>query len=157
MLSVAHGLIGAYVASLFPEQPLIYLPVAIGLHFVADAVPHWDVGTGLSTGKKSVFQAYSNEIIDLAFTFGLVFILWQKEIPTSWDQVNWPIWLGALAGLLIDFLEFPCSALGWNNIPGLKQVQKVHHWAHRSTTKKFFGLFPQVLVIGVIIILTLKK
>jgi len=42
MLSLAHATTGAFVASKF-THPLIYIPLAIGLHYVQDWIP-----TGMS-------------------------------------------------------------------------------------------------------------
>ena len=164
MLSVAHGLTGAYFASLVPDQPLIYIPAAIAFHFLEDAVPHWDFGTGMRSGKKSKLLAYSLEIFDLILMAALIFLLWQHSLADPfysppwtayfWQQIDWPIWLGALAGIVVDLLEFPHSALGLN-LPFLKPLHDFHHRIHQSTTNIFFGLLPQVLVIISIIYLVI--
>jgi hypothetical protein len=51
MLSIAHGSTGALIASKIPN-PFISFPIILASHFLEDRIPHWDVGQGLTEGKK---------------------------------------------------------------------------------------------------------
>ena len=154
MLSIIHGVTGAYLGTVCP-QPLVYVPAAVALHFLEDAVPHWDVGTGMHSGKRQKLTAFLLELIDLGLMVGVVFWLFQKTIPSSWAEVNWPAWIGALAGISVDLVEFPNSFFGWQ--PALlRPMMKLHDRLHNSAGSVFWGLLPQVLVLGAVIYLSLR-
>ncbi|NCN82448.1 MAG: hypothetical protein GW947_00625 [Candidatus Pacebacteria bacterium] len=140
MLSLAHATTGAFVAAKL-GHPLLYIPVAIGLHYLEDWVPHWDVGTGLSNGTRKKKTAFKLEFVDLALSAGLIYLLWQQGQP-----LNYHIWLGAFFGLLPDFLEAPRNFLGWE--PAfLKPINNFHGKFHHSIPHMFYGLVPQIITL----------
>ena len=57
MLSIAHTLTGAFIASKVPD-PLVYTPLTLASHYLEDWIPHRDVGTGLSTGRRKPSTAF---------------------------------------------------------------------------------------------------
>lgn len=146
MLSIPHATAGAFIAAHIPH-PEIYIPAAIALHYVCDWIPHWDVGTGLSSGKRSIATAIKLEFIDLALTGALIYFLWQADSPVFLYHV----WLGAFAGLLPDFLEAPRNFWNWEPF-FLKPINKFHAMFHHSTPNMLVGLTPQVVLILVMII-----
>ncbi|NCN24039.1 MAG: hypothetical protein COU65_01535 [Candidatus Pacebacteria bacterium CG10_big_fil_rev_8_21_14_0_10_42_12] len=141
MLSLAHATTGAFVASKF-THPLIYIPLAIGLHYVQDWIPHWDVGTGLSNGTRKKSTALKLEFVDLGLTALLIFFLWQS----GESLFQWHIWIGAFFGLLPDFLEAPRNFLKWEP-KFLKPLNNFHGKFHHSIPNMWVGLAPQVVVI----------
>ncbi|NCN06678.1 MAG: hypothetical protein GW946_02435 [Candidatus Pacebacteria bacterium] len=140
MLSLAHATTGAFVAAKL-GHPLLYVPLAIGLHYLQDWIPHWDVGTGLSNGTRKKKTAVRLEFVDLALTAGLIYLLWQQGQP-----LNYHIWIGAFAGLLPDFLEAPRNFLGWEP-KFLKPINNFHGKFHHSIPHMVYGLAPQVVVL----------
>jgi len=140
MLSLAHATTGAFVAAKL-GHPLLYVPLAIGLHYLQDWIPHWDVGTGLSNGTRKKKTAVRLEFVDLALTAGLIYLLWQQGQP-----LNYYIWIGAFAGLLPDFLEAPRNFLGWEP-KFLKPINNFHGKFHHSIPHMVYGLAPQVVVL----------
>jgi hypothetical protein len=141
MLSIPHALTGSFIASKLPD-PILYIPLAIGMHYLQDWIPHWDVGTGLSSGKRKRSTAIKLELIDLAITIGMIFWFWQRGEST----ILYHIWLGAFFGLLPDFLEAPRNFLKWE--PGfLKPFNNFHHNFHHSIPNRALGLAPQVVVV----------
>ncbi len=147
MLSISHSLTGAFIASKLPS-PLLYIPLIFLSHYLEDWIPHWDVGTGLSNGKRSRKTAILLEIGELAITFGLVYWFFQAGQNT----INANAWMGAFIGLVPDFLESPRNFLKWE--PGfIKPLNQVHAMFHHSTPNIIFGLIPQALVVGFIFLL----
>ncbi|MCL4208539.1 hypothetical protein KJZ63_02815 [Patescibacteria group bacterium] len=141
MLSIPHSLTGAFLASQIPH-PAFYIPAAVSAHYLEDWIPHWDFGTGLSTGKRSVKTALFFEVLELVATFGLLYWFFQA----GHAQIQWHIWLGALAGILPDLLDAPKNFLKLD-LPFLRPLTDLHHFFHHSTHHVFFGLIPQILVV----------
>lgn len=149
MLSIPHSLTGAFIASQLPS-PTIYLPGAIGAHYLEDWIPHWDFGTGLSTGKRSVKTAMILELLELMVAVGMIYWFFQA----GHEQIQWHIWLGAGAGILPDVIDAPKNFLKLR-LKLFETLTDFHHLFHHSTPNVIFGLIPQILV--VIAIFLLKK
>jgi hypothetical protein len=141
MLSIPHMLTGAFIASKLPH-PVLYVPFTLGMHYLQDWIPHWDVGTGLSKGTRKKTTAILLEIIDLFISIGLVYWFFRSASPDN--QVH--IWLGALTGILPDLIESPRNFLKWEPF-FLKPINKFHGLFHHSTPQMIFGLIPQVIVV----------
>jgi hypothetical protein len=144
MLSIPHALTGAFIASQLPH-PALYIPLAMSMHYLQDWIPHWDVGTGLSSGKRKRSTAIKLELVDLTITGALIYWFWQSNSPT----LQYHIWLGAFFGLLPDFLEAPRNFLHWEP-RFLKPFNDFHHSFHHSIPNMALGLAPQVVVVAVI-------
>jgi hypothetical protein len=141
MLSISHSLTGAFIATKLPH-PLLYIPLIFASHYLEDWIPHWDVGTGLSSGKRKRQTAIYLELIELAFSLVLVYIFWQHGSPEL--QIN--AWAGASFALLPDFMEAPRNFLKWE--PAFfKPLNNFHNLFHHSTHNIAFGLLPQVVVV----------
>src|SRR5258708_22646136 len=108
MLSISHSLTGAFIATHLPN-PLLYVPLVMASHYLEDWIPHWDVGTGLSSGKRKRSTAIILELGELSITFSLVYLFFQYGHSTF--QLH--IWIGAFIGLLPDFMEAPRNFLKW--------------------------------------------
>ncbi|HEX7018359.1 MAG TPA: hypothetical protein VF209_05645 [Patescibacteria group bacterium] len=138
MLSISHSLTGAFIASVFPH-PAVYVPLTLAAHYLEDWIPHWDVGTGLSTGHRKRQTAIMMELIELVITVGLVFLFWQY----GHSQIQYHVWLAAFLGLVPDFMEAPRNFLRWEPF-FLKPFNEFHGKFHHSTRNKLVGLSPQV-------------
>src|SRR5258708_34230681 len=106
MLSISHSLTGAFIATHLPH-PVLYVPLIFASHYLEDWIPHWDVGTGLSSGKPKRETAILLELGELAFTFALVYVFWQYGHPV----LNVHAWLGASSGCTPDFWDAPRNVL----------------------------------------------
>lgn len=146
MLSIAHGPTGALIASKIPN-PFISIPLILASHFLEDRVPHWDVGQGLTSRRKSKKAAFLQELFfDFPLSILLVYLFFQAGRPFDWRP-----WLGWFFGLLPDFLEFPYLFLEYRS-PFIKKFAAFHTWMHRSTPNRFWGLLPQFMVLLVILL-----
>ncbi len=147
MLSIAHGVTGAFIATKI-ANPFIAVPLIIASHFIEDYIPHWDVGQGLTKKIKSHKAAFIQELFtDFPASVLLVFFFFQFGQPFSLRP-----WLGWAIGLLPDFIEFPYLFLGWRFTP-VKQLAKIHKFFHHSIPDKLLGLVPQVLLLIILYLL----
>jgi hypothetical protein len=139
MLSISHSLTGAFIARYLPD-PTLYVPLTLGSHYLEDWIPHWDVGTGLSVGKRKRSTAIMLELCELAITVGLVYWYWQANSPETWQ-----IPVAAFIALIPDFMEAPRNFLKWEPF-FLKPFNAFHHSFHHSTPNMLVGLLPQFLL-----------
>ncbi len=148
MLSIAHALTGAAIATNI-HNPYISIPLILASHYILDAVPHWDAGTGLGNGTKSVKLAILHEIPDLALAsiLTLLFFPLPNQTPsTIYQIVKLPQVWGAFISLLPDFLETPRNFLHWEP-KWLSPINRFHHSFHNSTPHMLNGLTPQFLLL----------
>lgn len=147
MLSISHVATGAFIASKV-AHPAIAFPLIFASHYIEDWIPHWDVGTGLSSGKRKKKDAVRMELVELAISFGIVYLFWHAGTGT----VPWYIYLGGFVGIIPDFLEAPRNFWKWEP-KWLKPINNFHGLFHHSTPNKLIGLLPQVvLLIGIFLL-----
>lgn len=141
MLSIAHAVTGAFLATKL-GNPYLAAPLCIGLHFLEDFVPHWDVGTGITKKKKSKKAAFLQELlIDFPLSIALVYFIFGYGRPFSILP-----WIGWFFTLLPDFIEFPRLFLNVR-FPIIDHIHAIHKSVHRSTPNIFVGLTPQLILI----------
>lgn len=140
MLSISHAASGAFIAVKI-GNPYLAIPLILLSHYLEDAVPHWDVGTGLSKGTKSPFLAFRHEIIDLILASVLVMAMFADYGPT-------PYW-GALVALVPDFLEAPRNFWKWEPA-WLTPLNRFHHSFHHSIPRLLDGLAPQFILLVIL-------
>lgn len=148
MLSISHALTGAFIAVKI-GNPILAIPLIILSHYVEDAIPHWDVGTGLTKGVKSPALALKHEYLDLAFTIILVLAYFPlpSHLPsTIYDLLKLPQIWGSFLSLLPDFLEAPRNFFKWEPA-WLTPLNRFHHSFHHSIPRLWDGLAPQFLLL----------
>lgn len=151
MLSISHTLTGALIATKIPN-PYLAIPIILITHYLLDAVPHWDAGTGLTNGSKSPTQVFRDEIPDLIISGLLVILFFQLGKPLDLSITGLSPYWGAFVGLIPDFLEAPRNFL--QKEPRLlKPLNRFHHSIHHSIPRKLDGLAPQIILITLIILL----
>ncbi|MFH2019745.1 MAG: hypothetical protein ABII80_03985 [bacterium] len=152
MLSISHAATGAFIA-VKVTNPLLSIPLILATHYLLDAVPHWDAGTGLTKKTITPRQAFLQEIPDLILAGVLILALYPSTLtllssPSLTLQNTAPLWGGFLA-LFPDFLEAPRNFLHFEPI-WLKPINRFHHSFHHSIPKKLAGLLPQFLLLWLI-------
>lgn len=147
MLSISHGLTGALIATKL-GHPVLFIPACFVAHYLEDWIPHWDVGTGLSTGKRKKSTAIILELIELAITVALVYLLWRP----AGIQTLLLAGAGAFTILLPDFMEAPRNFLKWEPV-FLKHFNDFHGLFHHSTPNMVLGLLPQIAVVIAVFLL----
>jgi len=144
MLSISHAATGAFITTKIP-YPAVSVPLTLGVHYLSDYLPHWDLSRGLSSGKKDKKTAFFQELlIDFPLSLAFVYFVFQYSRPFS----IWP-WVGWFFSLLPDFLEFPYIFLGWRFWP-IKPLAKFHSHFHNSIPNRLKGLLPQLVLLLVI-------
>lgn len=145
MLSISHAVTGAFIAVKI-GNPYLAIPLILLSHYLEDAVPHWDAGTGLGNGSKTRQSALRDGIIDLALAGILVYFYFSPPLSSlSTLLASAPIW-GAFFGLLPDFLEAPRNFLKYE--PALlKPLSRFHHSFHHSIPRVIDGLAPQIILL----------
>lgn len=144
MTATAHALIGASIAARF-TNPIIGIPLAFISHFLADLIPHWDVGT--NHRQKSVLRSTVEATLDVLLGFALAFLLFGKFVQPAYlfvmiitaqlpDWVGTPFWL-------FD-LKFP--PFSWAYFLGHK-VQ--------SRLQLPWGLVTQIAVVGAVVAISI--
>ncbi len=155
MLSISHAVTGAFIA-VKVGNPVLAIPLILLSHYLEDAVPHWDVGTGLTNGTRSRRTAFLGEIGDLVLAGILILAFYPFVIHNTLTmnfglQAMAPIW-GAFFGLLPDFLEAPRNFLKYEP-KWLHPLNQFHHNFHHSIPRMWDGLSPQILLLTVLWIL----
>ena len=138
MLSLTHLSTGAALASR-ARYSLWTLPANLALHFLLDAIPHWDLGTNFR--KRGRLKTAFLEIFDLAAGFLLIFFFYQSGRPFS------PLlWLNALVSILPDLLEAPANFLGF---PLFRTLDRIHSgFFHHHAKSQILSLLLQTLLIA---------
>ncbi len=75
MTATGHALIGTVIAAKI-GNPALAVPIAIGSHFLADALPHWDTGTNSKQKSKKAFFWETFGDVLLGFVFSWLLIVW---------------------------------------------------------------------------------
>ncbi len=140
MLSISHAATGAFIA-VKVGNPVLAIPLILLSHYLEDAVPHWDVGTGLSNGTRSRRTAFLSELVDLALAGILVIAMFHTHGVTPY--------YGAFFGLLPDFLEAPRNFLKYEPW-WLRPINQFHHSFHHSIPAIAAGLAPQILLLVIL-------
>ncbi|MBI2448376.1 hypothetical protein HYV44_02335 [Candidatus Microgenomates bacterium] len=99
MLASSHFIIGASVGRL-SGNPFLAAFLGFVTHFLADLVPHWDLGYNFSKTKKSYFLVFLDILIGIIICG---FFLWWR--PTNWNDIA-SVLLGGFFGLVPDFIGF---------------------------------------------------
>jgi hypothetical protein len=157
-----HALTGAIIVSLLPTEPVAGLTVAFLSHFVLDMIPHRDydlLSLDQEAAKRGVVEmAWGRTFFwDLGRIGGdaLLGLLLAAGLGwTLFGQWSLLLLLGALAGMLPDFLQFWHGLYRWRILDGL---QKFHTWVHTNIRLKnhlWLGIFSQV---GLVIFLALVR
>ncbi len=150
MLSISHATTGAVLAANI-SNPYLAIPMILASHYLEDAVPHWDAGTGLSSGKKTRQQAIKHGLIDLALAGITVLAFYYPRFPIVQNLADASVWnfapyWGAFFGLLPDFLEAPRNFLHYEPA-WLKPINHFHAQFHHSIPSMIDGLSPQFLLL----------
>ncbi len=155
MTLMTHAVVGAAVASLVPQHPIIAFCGAFASHFIIDAIPHADYPIASASVNPQIGapMRYDRALIRDALTIGadallgILLSLWLFASGTSF----WVILLGACAGILPDPLQFVYTR--WRHEP-LVSLQRFHQWIHTSYRLKnapWLGVFSQGAFLVVVV------
>jgi hypothetical protein len=146
MTATGHALIGTVIAAKI-GNPALAIPIALGSHFLADALPHWDTGTNREKKSKTRFVVEST--IDLLLGFILSWVLIVLLFPSTNLLYAFII---IIVSQLPDWLTAPYLFLDWKFPP----FTWIYEFQKKFDTEKQlpWGFINQVVVIVGLILLT---
>lgn len=148
MLSISHAVTGAFIATKI-GNPYLSIPLILLSHYLEDAVPHWDAGTGLGSGKKTRQMALTHGVIDLVLAGIIVLIFYPASLSSPLSIHSFflspAIW-GAFVGLVPDFLEAPRNFFKYEPA-WLRPINRFHQSFHHSIPRVLDGLAPQIMLL----------
>ncbi len=164
MILATHAIIGAGIATVVPGQPVLGFGLAFASHFLLDMIPHWDYAlksrhedhSDLAKDDMFINRDFLVDLakigLDFALGLGLAwFIVGSFSVEANW----WIILLGALGGMLPDFLQFAYFKI---RREPLTSLQRFHQWIHTSKRLKkrwFIGVVSQTLLVLICLMLLL--
>jgi hypothetical protein len=171
MTLATHAVVGAAVAQLFPQHPIIAFSAAFLSHFLLDAIPHWDYKILSVYANPDIAMAQNNDfpgdsrstVMDRNFLLdlmrigsdallGLVAVL--VLVFLGFFPNLWIVLLGAGAAILPDFLQFVYMRFPYQPIVAL---QNFHHWIHAESRpfkeSPVLGIITQIAVVGICLML----
>jgi len=146
MTLTTHSIIAAAVTKpLAHMNPLIALIVAVGTHYLSDAIPHWDYkilsienaedkeNRHFGSNKRAIAKDIFHFALDGFLGAGIIILI---TLPATLQQ--W-LWVGAavIGGCLPDFLQ----GLYVFKLPFLRLPQKFHDMFHTDIRLGAYPLF----------------
>ena len=153
MVLATHSIVGASVAMMMPNHPVLGFCAGFASHFVLDAIPHWDyklhsvkedkekpMNTDMNVFSKMFLLDISKIFLDIMIGMALLYVFFGNK------NLSVALFAGAVGGMLPDVLQFVYWKIRkWP----FTHLQKIHDWAH---TKKKLKHRP---ILGFIFQLTL--
>ncbi len=153
MILVTHAIVGAGVAQLFPNHPILGFTAGVASHYLSDMVPHWDYGKYFSSIKEKnngsltvldrvvigpkFFLEASIVVLDTLLGFILAWFFWHSSLFANTSLVI----LGATAGMSPDYLQILYGF--WQN-KITASLQKFHSFTHCPDKFKINNIFAGV-------------
>lgn len=141
MLIAAHS-IGGSLAGEVIGNPFLAFLLGIVLHYLLDAIPHYDTTDGGKFTKRQLILI----LVDALFGFILLFIMLDKSCNV------YAFWAGALGGIapdLIDNLPYIKSWTSRNKF--FKLFLRFHTSIQKNTVYWLYGLIIQYLIIALFV------
>ncbi|HUD03929.1 MAG TPA: hypothetical protein VMR73_00355 [Candidatus Paceibacterota bacterium] len=134
MTLTTHAIVGAAVASFFPQDPALGFTLAFASHFALDAIPHWDypIESASIHPSHGAKMKYDKALLHDFFRIGtdalLGLILGLAIFATTGNF--WIVMLGIIGGMLPDALQFVHIRL---KREPLTSLQRFHHFIHKGS------------------------
>ena len=139
MLIASHSLAAGYIGEII-GNPIIAFFVGIVIHFILDAIPHYDT---TDKGKFTPRQI-ALIIIDGLIALGIfIAIFFEKGANVSFVA-------GAFGGVFPDILDnVPLWQKCFRDTSFGKIFHKIHKAVHHKQPSAFWGILSQLIVIAV--------
>jgi len=145
MTLATHALVGASLAQLFPEHPVVGFCVGFASHFFLDAIPHWDYK--LASSRQDIERPLESDIVvgrDFYFDLlkiGTDALLGLVLAFVFFPEFTFPAVLltiaGAFGGILPDALQFAYFKL---RVEPLVSLQRFHKYMHAKLHLRAYPL-----------------
>lgn len=158
MTLTSHAIIGAAVASLIPQHPILGVAVAFASHFAVDAIPHWDYPIASSSinphmaAKMKYDKALVLDVVRIGgdALLGLFVSLWFFSTKIS----PFVIIAAAFFAMLPDPLQFVYSRFKHEPLISLQRFHEWIHTSYRFRHAKVAGILLQIFFIIAVISFT---
>lgn len=144
MTAASHALIGTMIAVKVGD-PALAIGLSFASHFIADLVPHWDLGTHWREKTRKRLQLES--VADVLSGFLLSFLLYSLILEAEPHTKAGPLLIFAaiIAAQSPDWLTAPSLMFG----KGFPLSDFMYQIQHRLNTKldKPWGIVTQVLAL----------
>ncbi len=157
MILTTHAIAGAAVASLNPTRPVSGFFAGFVLHFILDAIPHWDYKLRSGSidpyvGSRFVFdRVFFGDVLRIGSDMSLGIILPLAFFYFYSDVPFYTVLAGAVGGIMPDALQFAYGRLRWKP---LAVLQDFHFWIHTSRrlrNRPILGISAQALLTAIIV------
>lgn len=155
MTLATHAVIGAIIASKFPEHPVLGFGLAFASHFVLDAIPHWDYR--LSTLQENEDDLMKNRMpISVSRKFmgdllktGIDCILGiMAALLLFWDKNPVVVLAGAVGGVLPDALQFIYFHIQKEPLVALQRFHMLLHTRNKMKSARILSIISQVILVA---------
>ena len=155
MTLTSHAIVGAAVASLVPQHPILGVVVAFASHFAVDAIPHWDYPIASSSinphmaAKMKYDKAFLLDVVRIGSDalLGLFVSLWFFSAKIS----PLVIFIAVFFAMLPDPLQFAYSRFKHEPLVSLQRFHEWIHTSYRFRNAKVAGIISQIFFIIVVI------
>lgn len=145
MLLTPHTIVGITVAASV-QNPLVAAPLAFGLHFAGDVLPHWDFYTNTTKEQKISGWRPLAVMLDfgMAIAIGLTAVLYALWVlGDSYLALN--IFLCGIASILPDALTGP--SIYMKNAPRFFKIMHEFQRKINNSANMFYGVLTQLAVV----------
>ena len=159
MTLTTHAIVGATLATLIPNHPILGFAVGFGSHFVLDAIPHWDYA--LSSMEKdeknpmnddmTINKYFWKDLLKIGADGVLGLMLSFILLSGIFHQSIFVVFLGAIGAMTPDALQF--FYFKWRHEP-LVSLQKFHRWVHSKKDlddKPVIGILSQIVIFCLVV------
>lgn len=144
MLLTPHTLVGVAVAAVI-KNPVIAFPVAVGMHYLGDLVPHWDFFSNTNeeervSGWRPLAVAGELSLAVAAGTASVLYALWLANDPA----LAFRMLICGIGGVIPDLLSGLTMYL--KNLNGFMKINNRVQSKLQFQAPLPWGIFTQVLV-----------
>ena len=159
MILVTHGILGAAVSRIFTANPIAAFFIGFASHLAFDMIPHWEYQIHSAERdpndpkivkdmaiNKQFFLDLSRFGLDALAGVVLPILLFDPHLNNPW-----PIFWGAIGGILPDPLQF--AYFKFKHWP-LTWLQRFHVWIHANISLQdspLVGIPFQILILAAVV------
>jgi hypothetical protein len=159
MLITPHALASSALSTAITDNLFVAFFVSLSLHFILDAIPHFDPGTlrykadepnrkpkwgteHLDEKTKWPKWVYAVVIADFLVAI-FIYVFWFSKLS------NFPVLLAAgIGGIFVDLIDNPL--VKFYKLPVFAQIHWLHHRVHFDLPARywFWGVPMEVIIVG---------
>jgi ABC-type enterochelin transport system permease subunit len=153
MILTPHAIVGAALANMFPNEPVLGFGLAFASHYALDMIGHTDYDISNFLDKdtktvKSIFKSFGAALHFMFIIFDFVAAIFLCFLFFVRDKKSLMITLiGIAGGVLPDLFQFLYYKYKHEPWIFLQKVHdKIHHVFFEDSGNKIFGVFFQFFI-----------